>query len=1435
MPGQSTIECPPFVELNRRFLKLPNDAQSEETALASYTALFLGRDNSYGWDDLLKQCRVIVLGEAGSGKTREFRERAKLLATRGDYAFLIRLDQLVHRDLFDVLGDEDRRRFQSWKNSIASAYFFLDSVDEAKFRKVSEFYSGLERFANALGPQFLAHAKIFLSSRITEWKPASDALEFRRVFPVAPRLVPGGGAGESKVAKEDDIDPLVVQILPLDRSQVESLARAKSFQNTPEFIQALDRSFAWEFARRPLDVSELIAFWKTKKRIASLTELIEFDVATKLRSRDTRDDHPLSEAEALTGAMWLAAASLFCRKFLFLVTDDRSVDADALSPAACLPCTWRDYQTRALLNRALFDSAAYGRIRLHHRRVAEFLAAKWVTQRLDHGCPLPELERLLVENVRGRRVFRPAMRPIAAWLCTGSSRGNQLVRELVSEVDPEIHLNFGDPAALSLEYRRRVLNALAGRSKERRRMWLRTSHDSLARFADPALESDIRALILDRSLATDLRIEMLEIVRHGNLAGCLDAVVAIVAAQEECDELKQHAALAIGAIGNSETSASLARVVSQMSSVPRRLSGAAIEALYPNHLSPSGLVSLLSKSEGVCESSWDFPYQVKSHIQHVVSPETAADLLKELLGLIRRKPHTEHGGAIVPVSSQFYWVGRLVPAVFGKLFERSNLARPEVEVAAEALQLLGLVHKYYYRDLATEEMQELNGLSRKQPRVRQEYLWRMAVGYRDGCDQEPVRALDLFDRWEVLRLEPADFHWLVKDARERSDLNDRLLALQLAIEAWDLAGRPFVLRWGLRTTARQDKALWEIYRKSAVAGVFMPVRRFWYRRIRYKYGEKWWWMDQYRNLSLKWRWVRGQINLNRKLKVIASGKPVSWLLELSREADEQRGMHWTPGSWQGLERKRGKRIARAAKHGCIAFWRGCTPPLPHEKPEPNETSSGLIVGLTGIQAEFDEDPLTADRLSEAEASLAARYAMDELNGFPPWLELIAAKHPSAVKRVLEQCVDGEWLFQAGRQGTNGVMMRLSWRGGMLATIASPKVLDLLETGDPANESILRSALAILTSAENPPVERLTEMAARRVITSSDVARKALWLSVWMHADAETAVEYLKSGLAGDPNADQIVVGLCSALSGEEMLRGPALKRPSYLQAPCLRRIIPLVYSHVRLSDDIDRTDGAAYTPTVRDNAQHFRGLLLDALAKNESPAASTYLREIAEEGAMVQVRDWVLKRLDERLERQADFAPWSPSDLRAFAEEHEVDPKSDRELFAIAHKRLLELKFDVESSNNSLRDEVRDAQEYHLRRWLARKLQERCRNRYNVPQEPEIDLKQRPDLHILRPGLPPVPVEAKFADLGWSMAALCERLENQLVGQYLRDYRTDYGLYVVGTLGRQRHWKHPSDGRRLTFSGAIAFLSERANELVRINPRIGNLAVVGIDFSEPEH
>lgn len=55
--------------------------------------------------------------------------------------------------------------------------------------------------------------------------------------------------------------------------------------------------------------------------------------------------------------------------------------------------------------------------------------------------------------------------------------------------------------------------------------------------------------------------------------------------------------------------------------------------------------------------------------------------------------------------------------------------------------------------------------------------------------------------------------------------------------------------------------------------------------------------------------------------------------------------------------------------------------------------------------------------------------------------------------------------------------------------------------------------------------------------------------------------------------------------------------------------------------------------------------------------------------------------------------------------EHEIDPRTDGDLFRIACKRFGDIKNDVEKSDRSLREEIsHQAQESVLRRWLTRKL-----------------------------------------------------------------------------------------------------------------------------------
>jgi hypothetical protein len=171
--------APDFIELDRRFRTLDKESRREDTALASYTdevfELALLR-SGLGWTELLDERLTVILGEPGSGKTWELRHRADLLSSQGKHAFFITLEGLVTRPISDVLDQNRYYEFLNWKKAGHEGFFFLDSVDEAKFRRVDDFLLALDRFGDAIGEK-LDRARIFLSCRISEWRPQTDASE----------------------------------------------------------------------------------------------------------------------------------------------------------------------------------------------------------------------------------------------------------------------------------------------------------------------------------------------------------------------------------------------------------------------------------------------------------------------------------------------------------------------------------------------------------------------------------------------------------------------------------------------------------------------------------------------------------------------------------------------------------------------------------------------------------------------------------------------------------------------------------------------------------------------------------------------------------------------------------------------------------------------------------------------------------------------------------------------------------------------------------------------------------------------------------------------------------------------------------------------------------------------------------------------------------
>jgi len=550
--------------------------------------------------------------------------------------------------------------------------------------------------------------------------------------------------------------------------------------------------------------------------------------------------------------------------------------------------------------------------------------------------------------------------------------------------------------------------------------------------------------------------------------------------------------------------------------------------------------------------------------------------------------------------------------------------------------------------------------------------------------------------------------------------------------------------------------------------------------------------------------------------------------------DEADGNHLAPSSWQRLEKSRGRRVATAAKIGCKAAWRRFTPLLPHERQRPSSIDNRVIVGLTGIQACVADGELDFGECKDAEARQLTRYAVNELNGFPTWFTSLLELKPRAVSEVLSTCVEGEWVFPADRENLDEVLADLAWDGDQAFPLVESLVIELLRKSDPPNASILKMVLQLIANRSDIATTLLGSLAPTRISQyDTDSTAYLLWLSVWLQSDAATAIQFLQDCDQTQLRDDQVVQRLCDTLGAGRAGRSLTISNPSYATAENLRTLILLLHQHVRREDDVNRMGKGAYSRTSRDNAQQFRDGLFEILAQSEEPAADSMFEKLLDEPGLQDVQDWIAHLREKRIRRQADLPAWNPADIRSFAQHYEIDPKTDHDLFTIAVRRLVELKHDVEASENSLRDELRSGdQEFLLRRWLARKLMERSRNRYTVPQESEIDLRQRPDLRIETPATNPVSVEVKWAD-SWTLEELLERLENQLVGQYLRAHNVGYGIYVVGNIGKKQWWNKQEDSQHLSFQEVVGLLEKRAELIVKRQANVNNLKVVGIDFQEP--
>jgi hypothetical protein len=1145
---------------------------------------------------------------------------------------------------------------------------------------------------------------------------------------------------------------------------------------------------------------------------------------------------PLSPEEVRLGAEYLAAAVVICRRLRIQVSDEAGLtDENLICPTKVLPASWPSLKRRAMTDRPLFDAVSRGAISFHHRYHAEYLAAAWIERLMDSNCTLDALEDLLFVYVDGQRVLRPSLAPVASWLIKpGKEPWRQRLAEWLLESAAEIHFVYGDPAALTLDYRRRIFNAVVQRYKGRKRVKLGWDRAAIARLVDEELAEDLNRYLMDVSIAENLRADLLMVVCEGKLLGCVPTALNMIIDPTTSDDLKTYATMVVRDVGNIEHRRQLAQSWAALPAISNTLLGCLCEALFPQSITVAEFLTLLRRSQKVERYSIDLPYILKRLLEQALDASSAKELLRGLLELLALPPLLDKPA----LSEHFHWLTSLIPVCLRRLLSELDLSSEVYELALAAIHILELVERHgrlCIEKINEEDLKSLQHDIGAHDELRRRLFWKRVERCRQRMGKDP-KVFRFVARNELnpFPLSKEDLSWLTSEAASSLPLPDRRLAMEFSAYILRSSGQPFLTSlWRLLRIAGGKPKLLTV----AWGWLCEPVINGWLRYIRHKLFDKWWWNRKFHKFNRIRKKFKDRWWLWLHLGGLRKGRYMMSLRFFAQLAEGGDLSQYGGAEWDEATKDWGKTITEAAKHGCIVAWRQFSPQLPHEKEQWNSVNFRVVIGLVALQTLWLEGRLDFETLSADDIDRAVRYACNELNDLPEWFSPLSASRKEETAFTMERAISGEWKLPAELENVHGVVGKMAYTSNPGGTVTKV-VMNQLQISEPLHPKMLDYAMRVVFRPGSDCIDKLKSLSENRVKQYTPEQHQWFtWMRTWIHLDALPALDYLERMIASSPtDPDSLVVNLCGAIYGrhEELLQA---ENPSFLEPSALERLIPLVHRHVRPSEDIRRENIGAYSPGPRDHAQEFRSRLWEGLRNQPSPEADRVLRILLSDPEMVDERDYMLHLLDDRKKLRADQYFWEPEDIRTFAERYSSKPRSDYQMFRLVNSLLRDIKNHIERSENaSNRLQVRSGDlEKDFQGFLTGQLSERSLKWFAVTQESEVDLKQRPDIRVAREGLNPIPIEIKLANLKhWTIQKLLEGLENQLVGQYLRPAHVCYGIFVLGNTDPKRHWIVPNNKKKLSFADLVDFLKERATSLqAELQEGVYGLEVIGIDFSDP--
>lgn len=1412
-----------FIPLDRQFIPW-TESDGDEINAEQFAARGWGTKN---WDDVLASHRVVLLSEAGSGKSEELAEQARKLRAEGKWAFLFSVQNVGHDGLPAVLGAADRAAFEAWRTSTETAWLLIDSVDEAKLDGL-RLETALRKIADGIfGVEDRVH--IVLSGRFTDWEFKGDLVRFDAALampaPSVPEVPPLEHAELLAVLRNESQKEkttgerertVVVLMAPLDNHRIRAFATGQEVPNLDSFMVSLDTQNLWHLASRPLDLIWLADYWKETRRFGTFAQMLEASIEERLKETNSayqRSD-PVAPQHALHVIERIGAAFVFGRKDYLAIPNHsvkRSDSQNSFNFETIAPDLTPQYRQRLLL-RPVFDPATFDRIRLHNDnegKVRSYLAARWLyRRRSNNGCSQRELFDLLFAETYGIKTIIPSTQQTAAWL---SIWDEDVAREVLVR-DPYVLLSSGDPASLSLATRQDALRRVAARMLDPDWQFRWFERDSLRRLATPDMVPVIEELMASHGHNDDVKHLLLAMIDLGPLPQCAAfarAAAFDLKADTTTRVLGGRAFLQFAVPADLVNFA--AYIKTEAATLPGAMLWESLDKLFPVHLSGDDLIAII---DGIPAETRDetlgFSYYGPKLLQR---DQSAADLKRLIAWLL---------GKVGPVREN-YWeesdeekeYGPALQEAALKLLRTANV-NTAPELAIDAALRLGSNRLYHNNE---NEPKELTAELHRSARRKRAALWR-AVDWFEGAKRVHGQGISNVDQLHMLGWTPGittdDLGWLLADISEQPLPARRALAANAVLNLWKRSDRDPSILSALKDVCAGVDDLQrhiEAWENPSLPSSADKAEESEFAKARAKREAE----QKKRDAS----WIRFVNDIKAKPDVLLDlprlpdGTPDGRLFDLWRllSSLSSHSSHYAIDDVSPVVPIVGKDAARALEEALIQFWRQREPILASERDpgKRNTISKFDCMGIVGVTLEAKRDPKWADKLTSEDATRAAKFATLELNGFPPWILGLCAGWPDETSAVLMGEVISQ--FDAPEDIAYGVTQDISKAPIEVAKTVASDMLTAIEERSRLGLRALSLALSIVVmGADEANRARLAPLALDRFAAGDPTDNAtAIYLATAFRIDPANAVTATAMKLDGMSinEQQQLAKAALPLIFGGWAMRDDGLQ--TVLPIEVLERLIVIAFTIVKVEDDNVHPTGEVYSPDARDDAERARGGAFNRLLATPGRAAFAVLKRLSQTPGFSVSPGRMRELMARRAAADSEYAPWTAGEAVAREQQFDAAPRTPADLRRVAMRRFSDIDHDLHHADFAQGITLKRLQnEREVQVWVANELRSRKGRAYIGEREPHVVEEKEPDIRLQATASDAsLPIEIKVAE-SWPLHELEKALKVQLGGRYLRAKDAKHGILLL--VHKEPHTWNGPNGEKWKLAQVVEHLCAMAVE-----------------------